>query len=147
MFGIGCNCYKSEKFSPTGWTQNCPNAAALSPKMAYGEPWTSTGWKKFDGKVVGSYSPGSVFQCNDSDCSMITTKGCARKDTKGVMLKENIPIGWGSTMTGPYADNNCMSGINGVNKASMKNPYGKVYPEGKQMYGFCEKGVNNYFSD
>ena len=150
VFAIVCCYRKTENFSPTGWTQNCPNPrqTMLSPRMAYGKPWEQTGWKRF-GKnyIAGSYSPGSVFKCKDpKNCSMIQSEGCPKKEDIPT-LRENLPIGWGSTITGPYADNNCMSNINGVNKSSGKNPYGKVYPNGKQMYAFCEKGVNNYFSE
>lgn len=156
MFGMFCVAKKSgslEHFSPTGWTQNCPQAQpqALSPKMAYGPPWRQYGITKIgtgeDSYIAGSYSPGSVFKCkNEKDCPMLNVRGCAKRENVP-LIRDNLPLGWGSTMTGPYAGNDCMMNVNGVNKPSMRNPYGKVYPYGDQMYGFCEKGANNYFDD
>jgi len=151
IFGIFCICRNpTEHFSPTGWTQNCPPAQprALSPKIAYGPPWSPEGWIDVDGKyIAGSYSPGSVFKCdNQKDCAMIQVKGCPKRENVP-LLRDNLPVGWGSTMAGPYADNNGMMNVNGVNKPTMRNPYGKVYPYGDQMYGFFEKGTNNYFDE
>ena len=149
VFGIVCVCKKTENFSPTGFTQNCPRGKGLiSPNMAVGEPWRKTGFVKLDnGKIAGSQSPGSVFLCDDvENCPNLTISGCDNRK-ENVILKENIPLGWGSTMTGPYAGNNCMSNVNGVNKPSMRNPYGKLYPEGDQMYSFCEPGTPNAFAN
>lgn len=146
VFGIvSCNLKSIEGFSPMGFTQNCPNGKGmLSPRMAYGRKF---GHIRRDGSVYGSNSPGSVFKCdNVRGCPNLNIKGCAKKMDIPI-VRENLPLGWGTTMTGPYADNNCLSGINGVNKASMENPYGRVYPEGDQMYGFCEKGIDNFFSN
>lgn len=143
IFGI-VGMSRNEHFSPTGWTQNCPapQNQLLSPKMAYGRKF---GWKRFGDNVAGSYSPGSVFQCkNPKQCSMINVRGCPHREDIP-HLKEDLPLGWGSTITGPWAQNSCMSNVNGINKASMRNPYGKVGQQ--QTYGFCEKGINNFFSD
>ena len=123
-----------------GTTQNCPeaNPTALSPRMAYGNKF---GWKNIDGQIVGSYSPGSVFKCNNQkDCVNISVNGCPKKEDIPT-VRENLPLGWGSTMTGPYAGNYAMSNVNNINRSSMKNPYGKVYPDGDQMYGFFERGA------
>lgn len=135
-----------ERFSPTGWTQNCPpaNPRPLSPKMAYGPPWRDSKVIDVDGDyIAGSVSPGSVFKCNGGNCPALGPSCGTVGDVP--QLRENLPLGWGSTMTGPYADNWSMSGVNGINKPTLENPYGKVYPHGKQMYGFIEKGSNNCF--
>lgn len=147
---VVCFCFlvksKKEPFSPDGWTQNCPPASpnALSPKMAYGPPWRSSEIISVDGDyIAGSVSPGSVFKCNNNDKCPPMVQSCGKVIDAPQL--ESLPLGWGSTMTGPYADNWALSGVNGINKATLRNPYGKVYPEGKQMYGFIEKGSRNYF--
>ena len=150
LFGlIGVCSNRTEGFSPTGWSANCPPASprALSPNMANGLPWRKPGWISVDGDyIAGSYSPGSAFKCdNEKDCVNLKTSGCKSKKEDVPEVVEDLPLGWGSSMTGPYADNWAMSGVNGINKATLRNPYGRVYPKGKQMYGFLEKGSRNCF--
>ena len=143
VFGIVCIFFPySEKFTP----EVCPDGGNLiSQNALLGEPWRKPFVTKLkNGKVIGSQSPGSLFQCDDiENCPNLNIKGCA-KTKPHVDVRENLPLGWGSTMTGSYAGNNCMSNVNGINMPSMKNPYGKV--DGDQMYGFCEKGTPNAFA-
>lgn len=150
VFGLVCFLKKEETFVDRENLINSNDSIRenlVSPNMAIGEPWRKSPHtvKLSNGKIVGTQSPGSVFICNDMEnCPNIVIKGCD-KSKEIVNLRDNLPLGWGSTMTGPYAQNNCMSNVNGINKPSMRNPYGKVYPEGDQMYGFCEKGTPNAF--
>jgi hypothetical protein len=142
VFGlVCCKCKKVDTFGSV----NCTNAPLLSPKMAQGRH----GWKNFKSGdteyIAGSYSPGSVFKCrNPEDCPNITVNGCGGH-IKPPLVKENLPLGWGSTMT--VTGETCMSGVNGINKMSNRNPYGEIQPNGDQTVGYCVKGIDNCFSD
>lgn len=105
-----------EHFSPTGWTRDCPY---------YGDiPSTECG-------------PGCYTTSN------LGIKGCRRKVSKPTLKR--LPLGWGGTMTGPYAGSSgCASNVNGVMKNSKRNPYGIVGP---QMYGMCVMGSDNAFEN
>lgn len=166
--GVVMVCYKcsdkftnlsklKENFSPVGWTRNCPppSPPALLPSTAYG-PMTgplNAMYRKFgvrsDGKnVVGSLSPGAVFKCKDREkCPPLSVKGCNREEPSPV-VRENMPLGWGGTMSGPYAGmSGCASNVNGITKMSYDNPYGATTPYGDQMYGMCVKGESNPFDN
>lgn len=173
-----------EHFSPTGWTRNCPqpNPRAVGTSVAYG-PLTGPLGRKFNkktgkfekvykpfgiqsdsiirgksniskGNVIGTCGPGCVYKCkNRKDCPNLV-KGCAPKE-RIPNYPNNLPLGWGSTVSGPYAgESGCASNINGINKMSFETPYGSTFklspngkhlPSGNQMYGVCTKGSMNPF--
>ena len=59
---------------------------------------------------------------------------------------DNVALGWGGTMSGPYAGNSgCASNVNGITRMSYNTAYGQTTPWGDQMYGICEKGESNPF--
>lgn len=119
----------------------------LSPSDAYGQPWYKPKTFKKGKFIYGSQTPGSAFKCDSiADCPNLRVKGCSSKiSDKAPTLQDNLPIGWGSTMSGPYADNDFMMNVNGINKPTFRNPYGYVYPKGDQMYGYAEEGSPNAF--
>ena len=164
-----------ENFSPTGWDRNCPppkpRAVATSvadgpltgpldrvynPKTGKFERVYHPFGVKSDGRdIIGTSGPGAVYKCKDKeDCPNIQVKGCRREELVPD-FPDNLPLGWGGTMSGPYAGTpGCASNVNGINKMSFKNAYGettKSSPDqrrkgpGNQMYGMCVKGSSNPF--
>jgi len=116
-----------ENFSPLGWTSHCPQP--IEKNM-----------------VIGSISPGSVFQCKDKDfCVPLRGRGCGVSSVPP-LVDNVVPLGWGGVMSGPWAGpEGCASGVNGVTKMSYENHYGATTPYGDQMYGMCVKGESNPF--
>lgn len=116
-----------ESFSPTGWTASSPPPSPTSD-------------------IIGQCGPGCYYKCSDTkNCPNINVKNYGKKD-RAPILRDNLPIGWGDTMTGPYAGpEGCSSNINGINRNSYMNPYGELGND--QMYSFCEKGVTNPFTN
>lgn len=103
------------------------------------ENFSPTGWTR----DCPHGTVGSMRQCGPG-CwtkSKIFSKGCKVKEPK----VRGLPLGWGGTVTGPYAGpSGCTSNVNGVMKRSKRNPYGQVEP---QMYGMCVMGSENAFDN
>lgn len=103
---------------------------------------------------TGSCGPGCQFECDNKDCPNMKLKGNKTKHTlpKGQMysskpnLTKNLPLGYVPSKVAYTGISDCSGNINGVMKSKNENPYGKVYPEGDQMYSFCDKGANNPFN-
>lgn len=108
--------------------------------------------------VSGSCGPGCEYQCySQENCPNLKLK---RHDCRGEqsltskvnwsyepVLKSNLPLGYGSTMSVPYISSSCTGNVNGVMKLSEGNRYGQMYPKGAQMYGMCVQGSSNPFDD
>jgi len=92
----------------------------------------------------GGCGPGCKFQCKHGEvCPNMKIK---EKGKSSPILKKNLPLGYGSTMGGSYSGNSsCSNNVNGVMKLQKENRYGKLYPEGNQMYGYCVEGSENIF--
>lgn len=103
-----------ENFSPTGWTRDCPHQDHI----------------KSEDCGPGCYTT-----------SKINKRGC-RKISKPNL--ENLPLGWGGTLSIDGVDGFCVSNVNGVMKNSKRNPYGLM---GEQMYGMCVMGSDNAFEN
>jgi hypothetical protein len=103
--------------------------------------------------ITGSCGPGCYFQCdNAKNCPNMKLKGISPKNftqnpvSTSPNLEKNLPLGYGSTISGPYSGNAACSGnVQGAMKLASGNRYGKLYPEGDQMYAPCIKGTNNPF--
>ena len=174
VIGFICKCSDNftnltklkESFSPTGWTKNCPqpHPRAVSPDMALGEMtgplnqwWNNikknnikkTSKEHFGNKkqVIGKCGPGCVYKCKEGEsCPNVEVTGCRRYERKPTLI-ENVPLGFGTTMSGPYSGpSGCASNVNGITRMGYGNPYGYTAPYGNQMYGFCEKGKPNPFN-
>jgi hypothetical protein len=118
----------TESFSPIGWTQNCP-----PPRMG--------------NDIIGSCGPGCIYKCKyKKNCPNLEVGGCGKHIIPTIY--EEIPLGWGGTMSGPYAgQSGCASGINGVANMSYRNEYGSTTPYGDQMYGMCDRSESNPFDN
>ena len=109
--------------------------------------------------ITGSCGPGCYFQCDsDENCPNMKLKGikpkhCKRNPKSRLIsttpkLEKNLPLGYASTISGPYAGNTACSGnVQGTMKLASGNRYGKLYPEGDQMYAPCMQGTNNPFDN
>lgn len=109
--------------------------------------------------ITGSCGPGCQFQCDNAEnCPNMKLKGIKPKSCKnnpkaGLIstapkLEKNLPLGYGSTIAGSYAGNAACSGnVQGAMKLASGNRYGKLYPQGDQMYAPCVQGTNNPFDD
>ena len=107
--------------------------------------------------ITGSCGPGCQFQCDDADnCPNMKLKGikpkpCKHNPSPGLIstapkLEKNLPLGYGSTVAGSYAGNaSCSGNVQGAMKLDSGNRYGKLFPEGEQMYAPCIQGTNNQF--
>jgi hypothetical protein len=100
----------------------------------------------------GSCGPGCEYQCNHGErCPNMEIKSSnlikpnslpqGQSISKKPILTKNLDLGYATNI------NHCSSNVNGVMKLKNHNRYGKVYPEGEQMYSFCVKGSNNPFDD
>ena len=63
--------------------------------------------------------------------------------------QKDLPLRTGSRMGGPAFGGNdsCAETQEEQMKLSLSNPYGKMYPEGSQMYGQCVAGTNPFDFD
>ena len=113
--------------------------------------------KALEGKrlITGSCGPGCQFQCDNAEnCPNMKLKGvrpvpCKHKPEAGLIstapkLEKNLPLGYGSTVSGP-GNAACSGNVQGAMKLASGNRYGKLYPEGNQMYAPCVQGTNNPF--
>lgn len=149
---------RSETFSPTGWTVGCPPPSRVrfvkgkSPDVFSGPlavPLTGPLARRWNRDTHG-FKPS--FKITKGTFAG-QVPGRYRKNVKSrpkgrPKVRNNLPLGWGSTMSGPYAGPaGCSGNVNGVTRMSYSTPYGETFPFGGQMYGFCESTPSNPFNE